>query len=397
LPHPFLKCPQVTKKPLVSNKNNQTLFNSNISKLQKKDFMKQNIYYLAVCVSILSFAACSKSNSGPGVTTPKVANVTTIAGNGTQGYTDGNGTAAQFDHPYGVAVDASGNLFVSDENEGVIRKISPSGDVTSLAGSAYAFGHADGTGTAATFFGPDGIALDASGNLFVSDNTNNSIRKVTPAGVVTTFAGGTQGSADGTGTAAQFRGPRGIAIDGSGNLYVADTYNNRIRKITSAGVATTLAGGATGAGNGAYADGTGSAASFNSPAGVAVDGSGNVYVADLQNSMIRKITPAGVVSTIAGGTDGEADGSGSAAEFGGPQGIAVDASGTIWVTDVLGTIRRVTPAGSVTTVAGSGGGFVDGIGTAAKFSGPTGIAVDAAGNLYVADYGNGAIRKIIFK
>jgi sugar lactone lactonase YvrE len=169
--------------------------------------------------------------------------------------------------------------------------------ITTLAG--VPIGSADGTGSAARFNYPDGVASDSSGNLYVADTGNNTIRKITPAGVVTTLAGtpGIIGSADGTGSHAQFNGPWSVAVDGSGNVYVADTGNNTIRKITSAGVVTTLAGtaGVTGS-----ADGTGGAASFSAPSGVAADSSGNVYVADTNNFTIRKITPAGVVSTLAG-------------------------------------------------------------------------------------------------
>ena len=346
---------------------------------------------------IVLLSACSKKDS-PAPSAPKVATVTTVAGSGTNGYADGMGTAAQFDHPFGIAVDASGNIYVGDENDAHIRKITGSGAVSTLAGSSY--GYADGSGTAAKFFGPDGIAIDAQGNIYVADYINNRIRKITAGGSVSTFAGGTQGYLDGTGTAAQFSGPRAVAIDASGNVYVADGTNQRIRKISAAGVVTTLAGsGPTGAGNGGYADGAGTTtARFNTPSGVTVDGAGNVYVADFNNFRVRKVTPDGTVSTVAGSVDGEMDGTGSAAEFGAPQGIVVDASGTLYVTDYLSTVRQITPGGVVTTIAGStGAGHVDGTGTVARFSGPAGIAIDGAGNLYIADYGNGAIRKITFQ
>ena len=215
-----------------------------------------------------------------------------------------------------MAVDGSGNVYVADTDNNTIRKITPAGVVTTLAGTAGVPGSADGTGSAAQFNYPGGVAVDGSGNVYVADIDNNTIRKITPAGVVTTLAGtaGVHGSADGTGSAAQFYDPHGVAVDGSGNVYVADTDNNTIRKITPAGVVTTLAGTA-----GVYgsADGTGSAAQFNYPAGVAVDGSGNVYVADTYNDTIRQITPAGVVTTLAGtaGMPGSADGTGSAARF----------------------------------------------------------------------------------
>ena len=215
-----------------------------------------------------------------------------------------------------MAVDAAGNVYVADTGNDTIRKITPAGVVTTLAGTAGQAGSADGTGTAARFNEPDGVAVDAAGNVYVADTNNDTIRKITPAGVVTTLAGtaGQAGSADGTGAAAQFNAPEGVAVDGAGNVYVADTGNDTIRKITPAGVVTTLAGTAGQVGS---ADGTGSAARFNDPDGVAVDGAGNVYVADTINDTIREITPAGVVTTLAGspGQYGSADGTGAAAQF----------------------------------------------------------------------------------
>ena len=211
--------------------------------------------------------------------------------------------------------------------------------VTTLAGSAI-YGFADGTGTVAQFNSPQAVAVDSFGTVYVADQLNNRIRKITTAGVVTTLAGsGVAGFADGTGTAAQFNYPSDVAVDSSGTVYVGDTYNHRIRKITTAGVVTTLAG----SGVFAYADGTGTAAQFYNPAGVAVDSSGTVYVADVSNNRIRKITPAGVVTTLAGsGARGYADGTGTAAQFYRPGGVAVDSSGTVYVGDTYNNrIRKV--------------------------------------------------------
>src|SRR5207302_1606150 len=231
----------------------------------------------------------------------------------------------------------------------------------------------------------------------VADSANNTIRKITPAGVVTTLAGlaGNQGSADGTGSAARFYDPTGVAADSSGNGYVAEFNNNTIRQITPAGVVTTLAGlaGSTGS-----ADGTGSAARFYQPFGLAADSSGNIYVADSQNNTIRQINPAGVVTTLAGlaGSYGSADGTGSAARFYDPTGVATDSLGNFSAPDRSNhTIRKITPAGVVTTLAGLAGstGSADGTGSAARFFFPDGVATDSSANVYVADTGNSTIRK----
>ena len=267
--------------------------------------------------------------------------------------------------------------------------------VTTLAGSTEGF--ADGTGTAVQFNFPRGIAAGADGSLYVADIGNNRIRRVTPAGTVTTLAGNTEGFADGTGTAARFDSPSGVAVGADGSLYVADTQNNRIRRVTPAGVVTTLAGSTQG-----LADGMGTNAWFYFPQGIAVGADGSLYVTDGFNSRIRKITPAGEVTTLAGnGSFGFANGTGTAAAFNFPQGIAVGTDGSLYVTDTENNrIRKVTPAGAVTTLAGSIrglGGFADGTGTAALFNGPTGIAAGADGSLYVADYYNNRIRKIELK
>jgi sugar lactone lactonase YvrE len=337
---------------------------------------------------------------------------TTLAGSAEAGpgAIDGAGSAARFYQPSGVAVDSAGNVYVADFRNSTIRKVTPGGVVTTLAGLAGSQGSADGTGSAARFNWPFGAAVDSAGNVYVGDTYNHTIRKVTPGGVVTTLAGlaGSWGSADGTGSAARFggaaySGPFGVAVDSAGNVYVADHDNQTIRKVTAGGVVTTLAGLA---GSDGSADGTGSAARFCYPTGVAVDSAGNVYVEDYGNCTIRKVTAGGVVTTLAGqaGNYGSADGTGSAARFGGvwnggPAGAAVDSAGNVYVADTYNyTIRKVTPGGVVTTLAGLAGssGSADGTGSAARFgaayAGPAGVAVDSAGNVYVADYGNNTIR-----
>ncbi len=316
--------------------------------------------------------------------------VSTLAGDGTAGFLNATGTAAKFNRPYGVAVDASGNVYIADLFNHQIRKISPTGIVTTLAGSTVGF--ANGTGATAQFNDPRGIAIDGSGNVYVADNQNHRIRKITPAGVVTTLAGSSQGYTDDIGTAAQFHSPTEVAVDKSGNVYVADNGNHRIRKITAAGVVTTLAG----SGVAGFAEGTGIAAQFNQPFGITVDGAGNVYVADRLNHRIRKITSAGVVTTLAGSTLGFADGTGTAAQFSSPFGLDIDSFGNIYVADFNNKrIRKVSPAGVVTTVAGTGSsGLVNGVGSIAQFNFPAGVSVDASNNVYVADYSNNSVRKI---
>jgi sugar lactone lactonase YvrE len=319
--------------------------------------------------------------------------VSTLAGSGAEGSVDGPGDKASFLRPQSVAVDASGNVYVADRYSNKIRKITQAGVVSTLAGSGTV-GSADGVGAKASFNEPVGVAVDASGNVYVADYANSKIRMVTSAGVVSTFAGsGAQGSADGPPATASFNLPTGVAVDTSGNLYVADFGNHKIRKVTPAGIVSTLAGSAV---QGSI-DGPGEKASFQRPQGVAVDASGNVYVADRHNNKIRKITPKGVVSTLAGsGAPGIAGGPGAKASFNEPVGVAVDASGNVYVADYASSrIRMVTSAGIVSTVAGSGAqGSADGREYSASFFVPTGVAVDAAGNLYVADYGNQKVRKI---
>jgi sugar lactone lactonase YvrE len=325
--------------------------------------------------------------------------VTTFAGDPTaRGTADGTGSAARFDGPSGVAIDADGNAYVTDRRNNTVRKVTPGAVVTTLAGTPGLAGSADGTGSSARFNAPSGVAVDATGTLFVADAGNSTIRRITPAGEVTTIAGtaGQPGSADGTGPAARFDSPSGPAVDGSGNVLIADAANSTIRRINPAGEVTTIAGTAGQTGS---ADGTGPAARFANPAAVTVDGVGNIYVADSSNSAIRKITPTGVVTTLAGtsGNYGSTDGTGAAASFRSPNGIAVDRSGHLYVFDGFSAkVRRITPAGTVTTLAGSGDfGTADGFGPAASFTKGGTVAVDSSGTtVLVADYFASTIRKI---
>lgn len=330
---------------------------------------------------------------------------TTVAGAASIGSTDGPGSAARFYYPNGVAVDAAGNLYVADTSNHTIRKITAAGVVTTLAGAAGSAGSTDGTGSAAQFSVPESVAVDRSGNVYVA--VDNTVRKITATGEVTTLAGlagpSNWGTADGTGNTARFSGPQGVATDAAGNVYVADSWNHTVRKITPAGIVTTLAGLAAGYppadGSIGSADGPGTTARFNFPRGVATDAAGNVYVADSWNHTIRKITPDGVVTTLAGlaGSSGSADGPGSTARFNAPDGVAVDSAGNIYVADHWNsTIRKLTPDGVVTTLAGLAGssGSADGTGSAARLGSPSGVAVDGGGNIYVTDPWINTIRRI---
>ncbi|MFZ2492171.1 MAG: hypothetical protein WA208_11850 [Thermoanaerobaculia bacterium] len=362
--------------------------------------------------------------------------VTTLAGlAGRHMSCDGSGSEARFDAPFGITTDVQGNIYVGDPSSSTIRKITPSGVATTVAGGLP--GSADGFGKAAGFRAPAGLATDANGNLYVADRDNSTIRRITPEGEVSTLAGfaGIRGSSDGVGSGARFAVPEGVAVDAGGNVFVADTGNHSIRRITPAGAVTTIAGLSRTFG---HVDATRSDARFNYPAGLAIDRDGNLYVADGGNRVVRKVTAAGAVTTIpetggptfgvaidgqgylyvaAGATvfrigaegeartlagpvnplSGSADGIGTAARFSEPAGIAVASSGDVYVADLQNfTIRKITPEGHVTTLAGVAGesGSSDGIGSSARFQWPNGLATDAGDNIYVADTANQTIRKI---
>lgn len=318
--------------------------------------------------------------------------LSTLAGGKGPGSEDGVGQAAKFYEPHGVAVDTSGNVYVADYFMSTIRKITPAGSVTTLAGSAGSAGFVNGQGTAAKFKGLQSIAVDSDGNLYVADAGNRAIRKITPTGLVSTFYDGSAGV---------FGEPRGVSVDAAGNVYVADASTYLIYKLTPAGAVSTFAGAASAPGTppaAGSADGATATALFNSPSAVAIDSANNVYVADTSNNAIRKIS-SGNVTTLAGlaGRSGSADGQGSAARFEEPYAVAPDAAGNIYVADSTDhSIRKIAPDGTVTTLAGKAGSFgiADGQGNAARFKTPQGIATDSAGNVYVADSGNKTIRKI---
>ncbi|MBP9104547.1 MAG: IPT/TIG domain-containing protein [Chitinophagaceae bacterium] len=316
--------------------------------------------------------------TGPVFTYLLSANVTTFAGS-SLGFTEGTGTAAQFNVPLGIVKDATGNLFVCDRDNHRIRKITPAGVVSTFVGGTMGF--VDGTGTAARFNQPYAITIAPSGDFYVGDRINHSIRKITPAGVVTTLAGnGTAGDQLGTGSGAMFNEPLGVAADASGNIFVADYINNKIKKITPAGAVTTF-----------Y--------TANKVFGLAFDGSGNLFFTEYSYNLVSKLTPAGSYSIVAGegGQGGTTDGIGAAARFYFPAGITVDASGNLYVCDAYNNrIRKITSAGVVSTLAGNTAGQTNGIGTAALFDTPIGICGDFANNImYIGDFNNHRIRKII--
>lgn len=326
--------------------------------------------------------------------------VTTLAGVAdVSGSADGLGAAAGFYIPLAVALDSAGTLYVSDAFNHTIRKVSPDGNVTTFAGSPGVIGTTDANGSLARFNKPAGLVFDNLGNLYVADNDSHTIRKITPAGDVTTIAGtaGVSGSADGTGTAASFNLPTWLAIDNAQNIYVTDLGNQTIRKITPGGVVTTFAGttGVRGSANGIR-----TAAEFNDPYTLTFDRAENLFVAEFNGHTIRKITPSGNVTTFAGksGVAGDANGLGTAAEFNTPAGMAIDHSDNIYLVEYGGQlVRKITPSGMVTTFAGQSGvmGNADGTGTAAQFKIPHGIAISkTTGIMYVADGLNHTIRKI---
>jgi sugar lactone lactonase YvrE len=302
------------------------------------------------------------------------------------------------DAPRSLAVDKDGNVFIADFGASAIYKLTPAGNITRIAGSASASGANDGPALKAGFMNPCGITVDTKGNVYIADTDNGLVRKITPDGNITSL-GQAAGNSTSAGKGPQpfgFNNPTSVAVDKDGNVFVACSADASIEKIATDGTVTVFAGKSGESGD---KDGPAADARFGGPRGITIDPAGNLYISDEMNSDIRKITPAGNVTTLAGkpNASGDKDGTGTDATFGAPRGLAVDKDGNVFVADTdNNVVRKVTPAGVVTTFAGKAGegGLADGKGAAARFTGLRGLAVDAAGNVYVADADNGAIRKI---
>lgn len=348
---------------------------------------------MRAALAALTVLALSPAAFGGPADSANSGTVSVLAGGEYLGLRDEFGPLAAFNRPIGLAIDTQGNLYVGDSSNAAVRFIDKSGNVRTLAGDAPGF--ADGRNDGARFRYPAGVAVGPQGQVYVADTGNHRIRQVTHHkfshdGEVVTFAGSRQGDDDGRGTAAEFNAPKGVAVDAHGTVYVADSGNHLIRRISPQGVVTTLAGSSLG-----FADGAGATAKFAHPSGIAVDSRGVVYVADTNNHRIRKITPDGTVSTLAGtGLWGLADGPAARAQFAEPAGVAVDGAGNVYVADTGNNrIRLVTSAGQVSTLAGAKA-EQSAPGRLRDFDKPIGIAVDSDGTVYVADSEHHAIRKI---
>ncbi|MER7625352.1 RICIN domain-containing protein [Streptomyces sp. NPDC126503] len=331
--------------------------------------------------------------------------ITTVAGTGDAGATgdDGPAVAARLDRPYGLAMDTTGTLYVSDHNNHQVRKVTTDGRIRTVAGTGTAgFGGDHGPALSAQLDSPREVAVDRAGNLYIADSENHRIRKVTADGQIDTVAGtGTAGFSgdDGPAGAAELNCPYGVAVDRAGNLYIADTDNHRVRRITPDGQIRTVAG--TGTPGFSGDGGPATAAELNGPYGVAVDGAGALYITDAENHRVRKVAGDGTISTVAGtGTDGFSGDGGPAtsAKLDFPLSVVADSTGTLYISDHNNhRVRRVAGDGTISTVAGTGSDGFSGDGgpaTSAELNYPFGLAVDRVGALYIADYVNNRVRKV---
>lgn len=332
--------------------------------------------------------------------------IKTYAGDGLGGFSGDGGpaTVAKLTTPSGVALDKTGNLYIADQNGNRIRKVSTLGIISTVAGNGGIGGFTGDSvaATATSLFYPEGVAVDKYGNVYIADEFNDRVRKVDTNGYIFTIAGdgfvGFTGDG-GPATNAQLWHPQDVAVDSMANIYIVDQDNSAIRKVSLTGIITTLAGNGTA---GYLGDGGPSTnALLNFPAGIAVDPAGRVFIADLYNNRVRKIDLDGMITTIAGiGTAGFAGdgGAATAAELFYPSALAVDTAGNVFVSDATNNrIRKISATGIITTVVGNGTGGTAGDGgpaTAAEISNPQGVAVNQAGNIFIADYSNSKVRKV---
>ncbi len=332
--------------------------------------------------------------------------VNTYAGNGTAGFINGDTASARFKTPFGICMDKAGNLYVADAGNNCIRKITATGTVTTLAGTGAA-GYLDGAAASAQFNSPTGVCVDDSGNVYVADFQNQRIRKISVLGNVTTVAGsGTAGYLDGSPALAQFNYPRGICRNKAGDLFVGDSWNHRVRKISPSGNVSTYAGGGTVIGVssvGSLVNAKDTAARFYTPCGMAIDKNGNLFVADAYNHRIRRIDTARQVSVVAGsgsigvGNGGYSNGPVSTASLNVPTEVNCDSTGAIiYIGDTFSNRVRMVSSGNITNLAGSGlAGYVNGIDVNAQFNYTRGVVANASGTkIYVVDYNNHCVRKI---
>jgi hypothetical protein len=332
--------------------------------------------------------------------------ITTIAGNGKRGFSGDGGpaTSAQLNQPHGVAVDGQGNVYISDAGNYRVRKVRPGGTITTFAGDGTPGILGDGgPATAARLSHVNSVAVDRQGNVYISDHGSGRVRKVSLDGTITTIAGGGSPRGDGgPATLARLYAPLQVAVDGPGNVYIADYADQRVRKVSPGGTITTFAG--TGKGGFSGDGGPATSAQLDEPYGVAVDGPGNVYIAEFANHRVRKVSPGGTITTFAGtgkaGFSGDG-GPATSAQLNEPVGVAVDGRGNVYIADFRDhRVRRVS-GGTITTLAGTGAGSGDGgfsgdggPASSAQLSYPFGVAVDGQGNVYITDRNNGRVRKV---
>jgi sugar lactone lactonase YvrE len=349
--------------------------------------------------ALVAFAALpALSHAAPG-------DISTVSGTGTAGFSGDGGpaTSAQLNEPHAVAVDSSGNRYIADTLNNRARKVDGSGAITTVAGTGTeGFSGDGGPATSAELGYPNGVAVDDAGNLYIADLSNNRVRKVDGSGTITTVAGtGAQDfSGDGgPATSAEIAGPNGVAVDDAGNVYIADTSNHRVRKVDASGTISTVAG--TGSADFSGDGGPATSAKINSPSALALDDTGNLYIADQGNNRVRKVDSSGTITTVVGNGGGGFSGDGgpaTSAELANPLGVEVDGSGNLYIGDFYNhRVRKVNSSGTITTVAGTGTAGFSGDGgpaTSAEQNYPRGVAVDGSGNLFVADTGNQRVRKV---